>query len=132
MTVKYRLVKQATPGVKGGGHYKYYARACDRRKITLDELADMLEKRSSLSRGDIIGTLVGMIDLIPDLLLNNHTIELGQLGTFSLNLKSHASEEPRTDGFRLIKSADISFRPSPRLKQAVKYPDYTKSKTSDY
>jgi len=132
MTLKYRLIKQATPGIKGGGDYKYYVRACERRKITLGQLADTLVKRSSLSRSDIIGALTGMIDLIPELLLDNNTVELGELGTFSLNLKSNASVEPRTDGFRLIKSAAISFRPSPRLKKAVKNPEFVKSKTSEY
>lgn len=132
MSVKYRLIKQATPGEKGGGKYQYYARACERRKVTLDEIADKLSERSTLSRSDIIGTLVGLVDLIPDLLLDNQSVELGRLGIFSLNLKSHASDEPRTDGFRLIKSAEVSFRASTHLKQAVKYPDYKKSKTSEY
>lgn len=132
MSIKYRLIKQATPGVKGGGEYKYYARACERRKVSLYEVAEILSKRSSFSKADVMGTLHGLIDLIPELLLDNQTVDLGDLGIFSLNLKSHPSDTPRTDGFRLIKSADISFRPSPRLKQAVKHPDYLKSKTSDY
>lgn len=79
-----------------------------------------------------MATLVGLIDLIPELLLDNRTVELGELRAFSLNLKSEASDEPRTDSFRLIKSADISFRPTPRLKRAEKHPDYSKSKTSKY
>ena len=132
MSVKYRLIKQATPGIKGGGQYKYYARACDRRKITIREVAEILSQRSTFTKGDIMGTLYGLVDLVPDLLLNNHTVELGELGTFSLNLKSKPSETPRTDGFRLIKSADISFRPSTQLKQAVQTPEYEKSKTSEY
>ena len=132
MSVKYRIVKQSAPGVKGGGQYKYYARACERSKINLDGLAEKLEKRSSLSRGDIVSTLVGLVDLIPDLLLQNNTIELGELGIFSLNLKSDGAQEPRTDGYRLIKGAEISFRPSPKMKQAIKNPDYSKSKTSEW
>lgn len=132
MAVKYRLIKQATPGIKGGGQYKYYARACERKKVTIDQLANALAKRSSLSRSDIIATLTGMIDLMPELLLDNNTVELGELGTFSLNLKSNASEEPRIDGYRLIKSADISFRPGTKMKKAVSSPEYVKSKTSEY
>ncbi|WP_163709654.1 HU family DNA-binding protein [Mangrovibacterium lignilyticum] len=132
MSVKYRLIQQATPGIKGGGQYKYYARACERRKVTLDEIADTLSHRSSLTRGDVVATLVGLVDLIPDLLLNNNTVELGELGTFSLNLKSKGSVEPRADGFRLIDRADISFLPSPRMKKAVKNAEYSKSKTSEW
>ncbi|MFV0377589.1 MAG: HU family DNA-binding protein [Mangrovibacterium sp.] len=132
MTVKYRLIKQATPGVKGGGQYKYYARACERQKASIDDLADLLAKRSSLSHGDIVATLYGLAHLIPELLLENRTVELGELGTFSLNLKSVGAEQPRIDGYRLIKGAEISFRPSLRLKQAVRNVDYTKSKSSTW
>ena len=132
MPVKYRIIQQATPGVKGGGSYKYYARACDRKKVTLDEIADTLSHRSSLTRSDIVATIVGLVDLIPDLLMNNNTVELGDLGTFSLNLKSDGADAPRTDGYRLIKGTEISFRPSPRLKQTIKVVDYTKSKTSEW
>ena len=132
MSVKYCLIRQASPGVKGGGAYKYYARACEREKVSLNKVADMLASRSTLSRADIIANLVGLVDLIPKLLLDNRTVELGELGTFSLNLKSYASDKPRTDGFRLIKSANISFRPSPYLKDAVKYPEYSKSGRSAY
>jgi predicted histone-like DNA-binding protein len=132
MTVQYKLVKQATPGIKGGGDYKYYVRACDRRKTSLYEVAGILAQRSSLSRGDIVGTLTGLVDLIPQLLLDNQTVELDNLGIFSLNLKSKPEDEPRTDSFRQIKSANISFRPSTRLKKAVRNPEYTKSKNSEY
>ncbi|PTN07259.1 hypothetical protein [Mangrovibacterium marinum] len=132
MSVKYRIVKQSRPGVKGGGQYKYYARACERRKIDLDGLADKLEKQSSLSRGDIVATLVGLVDLIPDLLLHNNSIELGELGILSLNLKSEGAPEPRTDGYRLIKGTEISFRPSTKMKRALRMADYSKSKTSEW
>jgi predicted histone-like DNA-binding protein len=132
MSIKYRIVKQATPGVKGGGQYKYYARACGRSKINMEGLAERLVQRSSLSRGDIVSTLAGLVDLIPELLLQNNTIELDELGIFSLNLKSEGTEEPQTDGYRQIKGVEISFRPSPKIKQAIRKPQYQKSKTSDY
>lgn len=132
MTVNYRLIQQATPGVKGGGQYKYYARACDRQKASIDDLADLMVRRSSLSHGDILSTLYELAHIIPELLLENRTVELGELGTFSLNLKSVGADQPRVDGYRLIKGAEISFRPSPRLKQAVRTVEYTKSKTSEW
>ncbi len=128
MSVKYRLVRQATPGVKGGGNYKYYARACDRQKIDLYALAETLEQRSTLSRADIIATLVSLVDLIPELLLQNRTVELDELGIFSLNLKSEGVDDERTDGYRLIKGVDIAFRPSRRMKEKVKQAKFSKSK----
>lgn len=132
MTVKYKLIKQASPGVKGGGDYKYYVRACEREKVQLDEIARILSQRSSLSRSDIVATLIGFVDLIPELLLDNRSVELDELGIFSLHMKSIPSDTPRVDSFRLIKSVQIGFRPSVKLKKAVRNPQFEKSKTSEY
>ena len=35
MSIKYKVVKQATPGVAGGGEYRYYARITGRQNIEM-------------------------------------------------------------------------------------------------
>ncbi|MGQ8338736.1 HU family DNA-binding protein [Sunxiuqinia sp. A32] len=132
MSVKYKLIKQATPGIKGGGAYKYYVRACERQKSTLNDVASKLAERSSLSRADVVGVLTGLADLVPELLLNNQTVELGELGIFSLHLKSESAEQPRVDAYRLIKGVQVHFSPGSELKRAVRFPDYEKSKLNKY
>ncbi len=132
MTIKYKLVKTSTPGVTGGGAYKYYARACERKKAGINEIADVLSKRSSLSKSDIVATLIGLEDIIPELLLDNHTVELGDLGTFSLHLKSEGSDVPRVDAYRLIKDVKIHFLPGKELKRSVRSPEFQKSKLNEY
>ena len=128
MSINYKLVKQATPGVKGGGAYKYYVRACDRKKASLYDVAAKLSERSTLSRVDVVGVLTGLADLIPELLLDNQTVDLGELGIFSLHLKSGAADEPRIDAYRLIKGVQIHFKIGKELKDAVRSPDFVKSK----
>jgi len=62
MSLKYTIIRQAEPGVKGGGNYKYYARACERSRATIDDLAGILQHRTTLSRADVMGVIVGLSD----------------------------------------------------------------------
>ena len=132
MSIKYKLIRQNVPGEKGTGNYNYCVRACERNKVDLNEVARIITERSSFSRGDVVGVLTGLVDLIPELLLENKSIELGELGIFSLYLKSDTTKVPRVDSYRLIKSVKMQFRPGVKIKRALLFPDFTKSKTSEY
>ncbi len=94
MNVKYKIVKQSQPGVKGGGTYCYCARACNRGHKNPDDISKILSQRTTLSAADIYVVIVGLTDLMPELLLQNNTVELGMLGTLSLSLKSRQEELP--------------------------------------
>jgi predicted histone-like DNA-binding protein len=132
MSLKYTIIRQAEPGIKGGGSYKYYARACDRHRTTLDELAAIVQKQTSLSRSDIVSVMVALSDLVPELLMDNRTVELGELGTFSLHFKSEGASSPEEAGYRKIKEMKIQFRPGVHFKKAIGNLSFTKSKKSKY
>ncbi|MDF1550309.1 MAG: HU family DNA-binding protein [Bacteroidales bacterium] len=119
MTVKYKIVKQAEPGIKGGGEYKYYLRSARREKLNITDIAKLLEKRSSISRTDIVAVLTGLTDLIPDLLLDNKSVKLGELGIFSLDIKSEASTALKEATWRKIKKLRINFRVGKTLQKAI-------------
>jgi predicted histone-like DNA-binding protein len=126
MAIHYKIVKQAEPGIMGGGNYKYYARACGTRKINLREISDMLAQRSALSPGDVFGTVIGLVDLIPGLLMDGHTVEVGELGTFSLSLKSKGENSKDEVSYRSIKNLKINFRAGSRLKDVLAYAKFRK------
>ena len=121
MSIKYKIISQAQPGIKGGGTYRYYASRKD-----LYDLSEILSKRSTLSPGDIAAVIIGLSELIPELLMENNTVELGDLGTFSLHLKSDAAAQPEEADYRLIKGLNIQFRPGTRLKAAIRNPSFRK------
>jgi len=132
MSLKYTIVRQAQPGIKGGGSYNYYARACERSKATLDDLADMIHQRTSLSRGDVVSVVVSLSDLIPELLSENKTVELGELGTFSLHLQSEGVSSPEEISYRKIKALKIQFRPGIHFKRAIGRVNFVKSDKSSF
>ncbi len=57
MNIKYKVVAQAQPGVKGGGQVKYYARICRTNRIELDDVALYIRHMSTYSKADFIGAV---------------------------------------------------------------------------
>jgi predicted histone-like DNA-binding protein len=128
MTVKYKVIKQATPGVKGGGEYKYYPRITNRRTVKMPELCKQIGKASTFSSADVMGVLHAFIEHIPILLKENKSIDLEGLGIISLHATAEGSDEEKDVSSRNIKDVKISFRPSKRLKQEVADTKFEKAK----
>jgi predicted histone-like DNA-binding protein len=132
MSLKYTIIRQPEQGGKVEGSFIYYARACERRKVSIDQLAAILEHRTSLTRSDIIGVIAGLSDLVPELLMDNKTVELGELGTFSLHMHSKGVSSPEEAGYRQIKDLRIQFRTGVHLKKAIGRVNFAKSEKSLY
>jgi predicted histone-like DNA-binding protein len=132
MGLRYTIIRQAEPGIKGGGSYKYYVRACGRQRKTLEDLTYILQKRTSLCRSDIVSVMIGLSDLIPELLMDNCTVELGELGTFSLHMQSEGVSNPEEATYRKVKELKIQFRPGKRLKKAIGKVHFVRSEKSKH
>ncbi len=98
MAIPYKAIKMAEAGVKGGGQYKYYARAGKRELYSFRELSKSIAKMSTVSEIDAAAVLAAFTRLIPDLLKEGKSIHLGDLGIFSVHLSSEgqaSAEEVR-------------------------------------
>lgn len=126
MAVKFKVIKQAQPGIKGGGKYKYYARITEREKCNLDMITQDIADMSSFSRADAVGILQAFIDLIPEYLLDGKNVELGDLGTFSLSLEAEGMESELKVNRKSIKNVRVQFRPGVKFKKAVENPRFKK------
>lgn len=127
MSIKYKGVSMARPGIKGGGAYKYYPRIYDRRKINLREISKIISSRCSLHSADIFGTLTALVEVIPELLLLNNTVELGDLGLFSLHIKGYPSDSLEKLNEHSIKEIKMAFRPGKQVKQRLENAHFTKA-----
>ncbi len=126
MTIKYKAVQSSEPGVKGGGNYKFYPRIYARSKLNLREISKIISSRSTLHPADILATLTALVEVIPELLLLNNTIELGDLGIFSLHIKGLAADSPYKLNSKSIKEVKIAFRPGKYVKQKLGGASFTK------
>ena len=126
MSVEYKIVKQCQPGIKGGGEWKYYARVCNRRKVTLETLSKEIERQSSLSEGDVVSVLTAFTNMIPDRLKDGDTLDLGSLGLFSISIKSKGKDTPEEVTSHSISGVQINYRPSVRMKREMKTVNFKK------
>lgn len=128
MSIEYKVVQITTPIKKEGEKDKYYPRVCNRKKIDLHDVSNRIASISTFSEIDVLGVLTAFVTEIPDFLLDNCSVELGELGTFSLHISSKGSESPEQVNAKQITKVKMAFRPGTRIKKALKKADFKKTK----
>ncbi|NJN26254.1 MAG: hypothetical protein HC819_09890 [Cyclobacteriaceae bacterium] len=113
--LRYKIVKQRNALDKDKKEM-YYPRLTNRRKCNLYDLAEDIARRSTLSKADIIATLVSLEDIIPEYLSNGRSVDLGHLGTFSLQAHTEISQTAEEVTWRSFQSLKAKFRPGKALK----------------
>ncbi|TAJ14302.1 hypothetical protein DMA11_05455 [Marinilabiliaceae bacterium JC017] len=119
MSVKFKAIHNSTPGIKGGGQYKYYPRVCNRTKMDLSQLSQRISKMCTAHPADVFLILTALTHEIPDLLLENYSVDLGDLGIFSLHISGEASDTAQEVTAYNIKDVKVAFRPGKRIKQKL-------------
>ncbi|MBP3576334.1 MAG: DNA-binding protein [Paludibacteraceae bacterium] len=86
--LKYKLKTRINPQDKDA-EPKWYAKAVQDRTIDFEGLVThMSEHNSPYSRGVIHGVLTDMLDCVKELVLDGKSVRLGDLGLFSVGLKT--------------------------------------------
>ena len=86
--LKYKMVTRMNPQNKSE-QPKWYAKAVQDRTIDFEDLVThMSEHNSPYSRGVIHGVLTDMLDCVKELVLDGKSVRLGDLGLFSVGLKT--------------------------------------------
>lgn len=126
MAIEYKCVKISTPVKKTGEDYKYYPRISNRKKIDLHDMAKRISDMSTFSGTDVVGVLEAFVSEIPSFLLDNCSVELGDLGTFSLHLSSEGFDRAEQVNPHRIKDIKMAFRPGTRVKRSLKEATFRK------
>ena len=86
--LKYKVVSRINPQNKSE-QPKWYGKAVQDRTIDFEGLVThMSEHNSPYSRGVIHGVLTDMLDCVKELVLDGKSVRLGDLGLFSVGLKT--------------------------------------------
>ena len=90
--LKYKMVTRINPQNKSE-QPKWYAKAVQDRTIDFEGLVThMSEHNSPYSRGVIHGVLTDMLDCVKELLLDGKSVRIGDLGLFSVGLKTKGAK----------------------------------------
>jgi predicted histone-like DNA-binding protein len=105
---------------------KYYANIANRERITLKELSDEIADGRTLTPTDVMAVLISLSRKIPTHLLKGNIVDLGDLGTLTVNLSSEGSTAEDEFETSMIKGLKIRFRPSSDIKRSLKTATYSK------
>lgn len=112
-----RLYPSNLQGVKGT-----VVRIVQRGNITLDQLANLLEKRTGIYRADSTRAIISLMsDLVEEMLLDGFSVS-GELGTLSPGVEGLWDFDRIQPSARAKNKAKVRFIPGKRLKEALKDP----------
>lgn len=117
MAFKYTITERKNC-LKGGTVMKQAVQV-NQGRITTREVAEQLQEITSLGRGDVQSVLSHLGDVAARHLREGHSVQLGELGTFTPYIKSKAVEADKTFTTDRIQSIRVVFKPSGWLKEAM-------------
>ena len=89
--------------------------------VDFEQIAEMIEKKSTMSRGDIMGVLAELEITTCFMLENGHPVTLGLMGTFYPGIETESALRAEDVSSKLIKRFKILFKPSTYLKKRFKH-----------
>ena len=116
--MKYKKVARKNPAKRQEAP-KYYAQPVWDGVVGIDELADIIAGRSSLTKGDIRNVLENFLDEIPRFLRMGKAVRLEKLGIFRASFSSEGAATPEAFKTSLIRGEKVIFLPSVELKDAI-------------
>ena len=92
MAIKYRLIQNK---IKGSKNYnKYYAHTVRKGTISLDEIERMIEENCTAKASDVRLVLRELFDTVKFYMQNGYTVDLKEMGKFSISVKSVCVDDP--------------------------------------
>jgi predicted histone-like DNA-binding protein len=119
MTLKYKVISTYKPGEGKLGEPIYLPKLTGTTQVNLRDIATILAKRSSASEADVYLVIVGLVDLLPELLGQGKTVKIERLGTFRLHAKVKTDTSSEKITSHNIKEIRVSFKPDNEIKRAL-------------
>ena len=120
MSVKYHKQKRIIV-VNSVNEERYIPKMQLESPVGFEQIAEMIEKKSTMSRGDIMGVLAELEVTTCHMLENGHPVTLGLMGTFYPAIETESTLRAEDVTSRLIKRFKILFKPSTYLKKRFKH-----------
>ncbi|MDD1538286.1 HU family DNA-binding protein [Riemerella anatipestifer] len=119
MSIKYKTIQKAQPGVAGGGDKKFYASPVYQGEKTLEGLTKDIEKISTVSGADIRAVLYALVDVMQTSLSEGRIVRLGELGSMRVSLSSEGKAKEEEVTSAVIRNTKVLFTPGSDLKKML-------------
>ena len=125
MAVNYNVVARKNP-LKQEEAPKFFASLNSKGRRNLRYLAHRIADKSSLNEIDVKAVLEGLIQVIPEILVDGYTVDLEEFGNFHLTCSSEPSETADEVTQTRIKKVSIQFRPGKMVKDSINTIKFTR------
>ncbi len=98
---------------------KYYARPVHNNTHTLEDMEKFMVKSSTLSRAEIRGVIISMVDYITDSLTSGNSIKINDLGTFFLRCQSEGKSTPGEVSAKDFKNITVGFKTDATFRKTI-------------
>lgn len=125
MSLEYKIISTYKPGQGKEGERIWFPKLTGTTQVNLQDVAHILAKRSTASESDVYLIMMGLVDLLPELLANGNTIKIERFGTFRLHAKVKTESTASKVTQDHIKEIRLSFKPDNEIKktlQSIKVP----------
>lgn len=107
----------------------YYALAKSNGEVDIDELAERIQRASTVNWADVVCVLRALQTEMIESFKKGEIVRLGNLGSFYVTLRSGGTLLQKDVKEALIKGANVRFRPGKEIKNALKTLAYSKYKS---
>lgn len=121
--IKYSLKERINPTDLTAPN-KLYPVKQSQDELTLRDFAKRISRESTVSMMDTMAVLEGLLQIVPDEIINGKIIKLGDFGTFRTTLSAEGVNNADEFTIAKIKSLNVRFRPAREFRNllaAVKY-----------
>ena len=120
MSVKFKSILKAEPGVPGGGVKKYYASIVHSGVVDFDKLANLISLATTVSRTDVLAVL-DVLEIYMNLELEcGGILHLGNFAHFRLSSHSKGVDNEEDVTSDIIESSSIIFTPGKSMERMLK------------
>ena len=107
---------------------KYYALAKSSGDIDIDEMAERIQRSSTVNWADVVCVLRALQTEMIESFKKGEIVRLGDIGSFYVTLRSSGVPIQKDVKEGLILGARVRFRPGKEIKDALKTLSYSKYK----
>lgn len=99
---------------------QYFPQVAPTTPIGLNDVAEQIEKQSTVSLADIKGVLDALQEVVLEAMADGHSVRLGDLGSFSLTCTTtHGEDDPKLVTTKQVKKLHVRFTPSAAMQQKL-------------
>jgi predicted histone-like DNA-binding protein len=117
MALNLKKVERSNPANRD--QKKWYLIKDAGRSIDLDTIAEEIQSRSAMTKGDILAVLSNLVQVLPLHLRSGDSVRLGSFGSFRLTVTSNGTDTAAELTAKNVKGTRVVFVAGTELKKEL-------------